>query len=78
MLRQGAERGSRRLFAGRRSVLGPYQPNLDGQGLANFVPDGMDQLQRQVAKEARRVRRHDHLVWGSLEHAQLVEASQWR
>jgi transposase len=50
--------------------------NLDGRELANFVPDDMDQLERQVTKGARRIRRHDHLVWGFLEHAQLVEASE--
>jgi hypothetical protein len=50
--------------------------NLDGRELANFVPDQMDQLERQVAKGARRIRRHDHLLRGFLEHAGLVKASE--
>ncbi len=49
--------------------------NLDGRELANFVADDMDQLQRQVAKGARRIRRHNHLIWGFLQHAQLLQPS---
>lgn len=46
--------------------------NLDGRELANFVPDDMQQLERQVGRGARRIRRHEELLWGFLKHAQLV------
>lgn len=46
--------------------------NLDGRELANFVPDDLDQLQRQITKGTRRIRRHDQLLWGFLKHAQLL------
>jgi len=46
--------------------------NLDGSELANFVPDDMDQLHRQITRGARRIRRHDQLLWGFGEHAGLL------
>ena len=50
--------------------------NLEGRELANFVPDDMQQLHRQVARGTRRIRRHVQLIWGFLEHAELVEGDQ--
>lgn len=46
--------------------------NLGGRELANFVPDDMDQLQGQITKGARRIRRHSKLLWGFLKHGQLL------
>ena len=46
--------------------------NLESRELANFVPDDMDQLQGQITKGARRIRRHSELLWGFLAHAQLL------
>lgn len=62
--------------------LPPYAPdlnplegvwaNIDSRELANFVPDDMPQLQHQVHKGARRIRRHDALLWSFFEHAGLT------
>ena len=46
--------------------------NLDGRELANFVPDDMRQLERQVSRGARRIRRHEEVLWGFLKHTKLV------
>lgn len=48
--------------------------NLDGRELASFVPDDMEHLERQISKGARRVRRHDELLWSFFRHAQLIES----
>lgn len=50
--------------------------NLDGQELANFVPDDLDQLQCQIARGARRIRRHCPLLWGFLKHAELLSEAE--
>lgn len=50
--------------------------NLDGQELANFVPDDMHELHRQIGKGARRIRRHNHLIWSFLKHAQLLSEAE--
>ena len=49
--------------------------NLAGRELANFVPDDMDQLQRQINKGARRVRRHNELLRSFFRHAELLQDS---
>jgi len=50
--------------------------NLDSRELANFIPDDMDQLQRQVTKGARRIRCHSQLIWGFLKHTGLISDRQ--
>jgi transposase len=50
--------------------------NLDGRELAHFVPDDMDQLQRQIARGARRIRRHRQLLWGFFRHAELLSEDE--
>lgn len=62
--------------------LPPYAPelnpledvwaNLDGRELANFVPDDLEHLRRKVRGGARRIRRHEEVLWGFLKHTQLV------
>jgi len=46
--------------------------NLDGREMANFVPDDMEQLHRQIGKGARRIRRHNRLLWSFFQHAELL------
>ena len=50
--------------------------NLDGRELANFVPDDMNALQCQISKGARRIRRHDQLLWGFFRHAELLHDTE--
>lgn len=46
--------------------------NLGACELANFVPDDLNELARQVRKGVRRVRRRPELPWAFLKHARLV------
>jgi len=55
-----------------RRTWGPRGQTPVLRELANFVPDDMDQLHGQITRGARRIRRHSHLLWGFLQHAQLL------
>ena len=46
--------------------------NLDACKLANFVPDDLDRLARQVRRGVRRVRRRPELPWAFPKHTRLV------
>ena len=50
--------------------------NFDACELANFVPDDLDQLARQVRRGLRRVRRRQELPWGFLRHTRLVTRNE--
>ena len=50
--------------------------NLDGRELANFIPDDLEQLHRQITKGTRRIRCHNDLLWGFLKHAQLLSENE--
>ena len=50
--------------------------NLDACELANFVPDDLDQLARQVRRGLRRVRRRAALPWSFLRHTRLITRNE--
>jgi len=45
--------------------------NLQANELANLAPEGLDDLERQIARGARRIRRKSHLARSFFKHARL-------
>jgi transposase len=66
--------------------LPPYAPelnpvedvwaNLDAHELANFAPDDLGPIVRQIRRGARRIRRRTELAWGFLRHPKLVKPDE--
>jgi transposase len=66
--------------------LPPYAPelnpvedvwaNLDANELANFAPEDLGPIVRQIRRGARRIRRRTELPWGFLRHPKLVKPDE--